>query len=387
MHALAAASAAPALAGTRTSASRVPQTRTQTRGFASAPRVGVTCRAGGGDIRDVPPDRRRRAPRSASDASDAYDSNVYGSDARYGSLDASMDEREDRRWREAYASRVEAKKKRWDAWDAAAEEEHARRESAARLRAREKARTSGRTPDKRRLKLDAYRTLSRAADEAYGGKVRRRRDARERRVADPAEYWDPGPRRNVRGGAAASSSESSRYARGDAFDGRREKLSADAALDWLFTPLTRAARGVDEWLNEDIRVTQGRGYDDESFDETRFLRAAAFDDRRAFDDDFTTRNPSGPSYRRDDTYGAYRRVDGTEGRRRVPRASGVYGERDSEDEYYDEYYDGSRRRGGDSSSSRVNARDWFRGLGDRFSGAPEDAPIDAREFERLRNRR
>jgi hypothetical protein len=237
------------------------------------------------------------------------------------------------------------------------------------------------------LKLDAYRTLSRAADEAYGGKVRRRRDARERRVADPTEYWDPGPRRNVRGGAAASSSESSRYARGDAFDGRREKLSADAALDWLFTPLTRAARGVDEWLNEDIRVTQGRGYDDESFDETRFLRAAAFDDRRAFDDDFTTRNPSGPSYRRDDTYGAYRRVDGTEGRRRVPRASGVYGERDSEDEYYDEYYDGSRRRGGDSSSSRVNARDWFRGLGDRFSGAPEDTPIDAREFERLRNRR
>jgi hypothetical protein len=191
----------------------------------------------------------------------------------------------------------------------------------------------------------------------------------------------------VRGGAAASSSESSRYARGDAFDGRREKLSADAALDWLFTPLTRAARGVDEWLNEDIRVTQGRGYDDESFDETRFLRAAAFDDRRAFDDDFTTRNPSGASYRRDDTYGAYRRVDGTEGRRRVPRASGAYGERDSEDEYYDEYYDGSRRRGGDSSSSRVNARDWFRGLGDRFSGAPEDAPIDAREFERLRNRR
>jgi hypothetical protein len=65
----------------------------------------------------------------------------------------------------------------------------------------------------------------------------------------------------------------------------------------------------------------------------------------------------------------------------------VYGERDSEDEYYDEYYDGSRRRGGDSSSSRVNARDWFRGLGDRFSGAPEDTPIDAREFERLRNRR
>ena len=119
MHALAAASAAPALAGTRASASRVPPTRTQTRGFASAPRVGVTCRAGGGDIRDVPPDRRRRAPRSASDAYDAYDSNVYGSDARYGSLDAARDEREDRRWREAYASRVEAKKKRWDAWDAA----------------------------------------------------------------------------------------------------------------------------------------------------------------------------------------------------------------------------------------------------------------------------
>lgn len=380
MHALAAASAAPALAGTRASASRVPPTRTQTRGFASAPRVGVTCRAGGGDIRDVPPDRRRRAPRSASDAYDAYDSNVYGSDARYGSLDGARDEREDRRWREAYASRVEAKKKRWDAWDAAAEEEHARRESAARLRAREKARTSGRTPDKRRLKLDAYRELSRAADEAYGGKVRRRRDARERRVADPTEYWDPGPRRNARGGGAATALESSRYARGDAFDGRREKLSADAALDWLFTPLTRAARGVDEWLNEDIRVTRGRGYDDEAFDERneRFLRAAAFDDRRAFDDDFTTR---------DDAYGAYRRVDGSEDRRRVPRASarGAYGERDSEGEYYDEYYDGSRRRG--SSSSRVNARYWFRGLGDRFAGAPEDAPIDAREFERLRDRR
>ena len=137
MHALAAALAAPALAGTRASVSRAPFPRTPTRGFATPPRGCVTCRAGGGDIRDVPPDRRRRAPRSASyENGDWYG---YGDDAEYASLDAAWNEREERRWREAYASRVEAKKKRWDAWDAMAEEENARRESAARRRARAKA--------------------------------------------------------------------------------------------------------------------------------------------------------------------------------------------------------------------------------------------------------
>ena len=45
----------------------------------------------------------------------------------------------------------------------------------------------------------------------------------------------------------------------------------------------------------------------------------------------------------------------------------------------------ARRRG--SSSSRANARDAFRGLSDRFSNASGDALIDAREFERLRDRR
>ena len=45
-----------------------------------------------------------------------------------------------------------------------------------------------------------------------------------------------------------------------------------------------------------------------------------------------------------------------------------------------------RRRRGSSSNRRAETRDWFRGLGDRFSSAPEDTPIDAREFERLRDR-
>ena len=395
MHALAAALAAPALAGTRASVSRAPFPRTPTRGFATPPRGCVTCRAGGGDIRDVPPDRRRRAPRSASGAFDDArdDSYGYGADAQRGGLDVARDEREDRAWREAYASRVEAKKKRWDAWDALAEEEHARRESAARARAREKAKTSGRTPNQRRVKLDTYRALSRAADEAYGGKVRQRRDAVERRtridrLADPRDPRGDGPRR-VRGAALSSPR-------------RREKLSTDATMRWLFTPLTRAARGVDEWLNEDIRVTRGRGYEPyETYesqplpDEPRRRSGASretsvYDGRRAFmqrsyDDSYD--ELYGESYE-DDGIGAYRRDDGSEGwlarekKRGVPPAAAPRGEPGA-------YFDGGedRRRRGSSFNRRADARDWFRGLGDRFSSAPEDAPIDAREFERLRDRR
>ena len=393
MHALAAALAAPALAGTRASVSRAPFPRTPTRGFATPPRGCVTCRAGGGDIRDVPPDRRRRAPRSASGAFDDArdDSYGYGADAQRGGLDVARDEREDRAWREAYASRVEAKKKRWDAWDALAEEEHARRESAA--RAREKAKTSGRTPNQRRVKLDTYRALSRAADEAYGGKVRQRRDAVERRtridrLADPRDPRGDGPRR-VRGAALSSPR-------------RREKLSTDATMRWLFTPLTRAARGVDEWLNEDIRVTRGRGYEPyETYesqplpDEPRRRSGASretsvYDGRRAFmqrsyDDSYD--ELYGESYE-DDGIGAYRRDDGSEGwlarekKRGVPPAAAPRGEPGA-------YFDGGedRRRRGSSSNRRAETRDWFRGLGDRFSSAPEDTPIDAREFERLRDRR
>jgi hypothetical protein len=353
----------------------------------------VTCRAGGGDIRDVPPDRRRRAPRSASGAFDDArdDSYGYGADAQRGGLDVARDEREDRAWREAYASRVEAKKKRWDAWDALAEEEHARRESAARARAREKAKTSGRTPNQRRVKLDTYRALSRAADEAYGGKVRQRRDAVERRtridrLADPRDPRGDGPRR-VRGAALSSPR-------------RREKLSTDATMRWLFTPLTRAARGVDEWLNEDIRVTRGRGYEPyETYesqplpDEPRRRSGASretsvYDGRRAFmqrsyDDSYD--ELYGESYE-DDGIGAYRRDDGSEGwlarEKRTPPAAAPRGEPGA-------YSDGGEdwRRRGSSSNRRADARDWFRGLGDRFSSAPEDAPIDAREFERLRDRR
>ena len=395
MHALAAAVAAPALAGTRASVSRAPFPRTPTRGFATPPRGCVTCRAGGGDIRDVPPDRRRRAPRSASGAFDDArdDSYGYGADAQRGGLDVARDEREDRAWREAYASRVEAKKKRWDAWDALAEEEHARRESAARARAREKAKTSGRTPNQRRVKLDTYRALSRAADEAYGGKVRQRRDAVERRtridrLADPRDPRGDGPRR-VRGAALSSPR-------------RREKLSTDATMRWLFTPLTRAARGVDEWLNEDIRVTRGRGYEPyETYesqplpDEPRRRSGASretsvYDGRRAFmqrsyDDSYD--ELYGESYE-DDGIGAYRRDDGSERwlarekKRGVPPAAAPRGEPGA-------YFDGGedRRRRGSSFNRRADARDWFRGLGDRFSSAPEDAPIDAREFERLRDRR
>ena len=389
MHALAIAVAAPALTRTRASSSRAPFPRTPKRAFAFGPRGGVTCRAGGGDIRDVPPDRRRRAPRSASyENGDWYG---YGDDAEYASLDAAWNEREERRWREAYASRVEAKKKRWDAWDAMAEEENARRESAARRRAREKAKTSGRTPEKRRLKLDAYRELSRAADDAYGGKVMRRRAARERGAEDSADPY-------------ASMTARTPYAREDVR--RREKLSTGAALDWLFTPLTRAARGVDEWLNEDIRVTRGRGYEPYPYetheprafpDERRSgaYAASAYDGRRAFDarsmngrrsyDDDAYGESYGEPYE-DDGIGAYRRDDGSEGwlarEKRTPPAAAPRGEPGA-------YSDGGEdwRRRGSSSNRRADARDWFRGLGDRFSSAPEDAPIDAREFERLRDRR
>ena len=398
MHALAAAVAAPALAGTRASVSRAPYPRTPTRGFATAPRGGVTCRAGGGDIRDVPPDRRRRAPRSASGAfDDARDvSYGYGADAQNGGLDAARDEREDRAWREAYASRVEAKKKRWDAWDALAEEEHARRESAARARAREKAKTSGRTPDQRRVKLDTYRALSRAADEAYGGKVRQRRDAVERRTRIDRRSTDPADPRGDGGSVRAPVSE-----RGAALTSprRREKLSTDATMRWLLTPLTRAARGVDEWLNEDIRVTRGRGYEPyETYEPRAFpderrsgaYAASAYDGRRAFDARSMNGRRSyddayGESYE-DDGIGAYRRDDGSEGwlarEKRTPPAAAPRGEPGA-------YSDGGEdwRRRGSSSNRRADARDWFRGLGDRFSSAPEDAPIDAREFERLRDRR
>jgi hypothetical protein len=370
----------------------------------------VTCRAGGGDIRDVPPDRRRRAPRSASGAFDDArdDSYGYGADAQYGGLDAARDEREDRAWREAYASRVEAKKKRWDAWDALAEEEHARRESAARARAREKAKTSGRTPDQRRVKLDTYRALSRAADEAYGGKVRQRRDAVERRTRiDRIDRID-------RSSSTGDVSGSGRFRRAPvsergaalASPRRREKMSTDAAMSWLFTPLTRAARGVDEWLNEDIRVTRGRGYEPYPYetheprafpDERRSgaYAASAYDGRRAFDarsmngrrsyDDDAYGESYGEPYE-DDGIGAYRRDDGSEGwfarEKRTPPAAAPRGEPGA-------YSDGGEdwRRRGSSSNRRADARDWFRGLGDRFSSAPEDAPIDAREFERLRDRR
>ena len=398
MHALAAAVAAPALAGTRASVSRAPYPRTPTRGFATAPRGGVTCRAGGGDIRDVPPDRRRRAPRSASGAFDDArdDSYGYGADAQNGGLDAARDEREDRAWREAYASRVEAKKKRWDAWDALAEEEHARRESAARARAREKAKTSGRTPDQRRVKLDTYRALSRAADEAYGGKVRQRRDAVERRTR-----IDRIDRSSSTGDVSGRFRRAPVSERGAALASprRREKLSTDAAMSWLFTPLTRAARGVDEWLNEDIRVTRGRGYEPyETYEPRAFpderrsgaYAASAYDGRRAFDARSMNGRRSyddayGESYE-DDGIGAYRRDDGSEGwlarEKRTPPAAAPRGEPGA-------YSDGGEdwRRRGSSSNRRADARDWFRGLGDRFSSAPEDAPIDAREFERLRDQR
>ena len=398
MHALAAAVAAPALAGTRASVSRAPYPRTPTRGFATAPRGGVTCRAGGGDIRDVPPDRRRRAPRSASGAfDDARDvSYGYGADAQNGGLDAARDEREDRAWREAYASRVEAKKKRWDAWDALAEEEHARRESAARARAREKAKTSGRTPEQRRVKLDTYRALSRAADEAYGGKVRQRRDAVERRTR-----IDRIDRSSSTGDVSGRFRRAPVSERGAALASprRREKLSTDAAMSWLFTPLTRAARGVDEWLNEDIRVTRGRGYEPyETYEPRAFpderrsgaYAASAYDGRRAFDARSMNGRRSyddayGESYE-DDGIGAYRRDDGSEGwlarEKRTPPAAAPRGEPGAYSEGGEDW-----RRRGSSSNRRADARDWFRGLGDRFSSAPEDAPIDAREFERLRDQR
>ena len=178
-------------------------------------------------------------------------------------------------------------------------------------------------------------------------------------------------------------------------------MSTDATMRWLFTPLTRAARGVDEWLNEDIRVTRGRGYEpyetyesqplpDEPRRRSGASAASAYDGRRAFM--HRSYNDSyGESYDEsyeDDGIGAYRRDDGSEGwlarereKKRLPAAA-PRGEPGA-------YSDGGedRRRRGSSSNRRADARDWFRGLGDRFSNAPTDAPIDAREFERLRDRR
>jgi len=170
-------------------------------------------------------------------------------------------------------------------------------------------------------------------------------------------------------------------------------------MSWLFTPLTRAARGVDEWLNEDIRVTRGRGYEPyETYEPRAFpderrsgaYAASAYDGRRAFDARSMNGRRSyddayGESYE-DDGIGAYRRDDGSEGwlarEKRTPPAAAPRGEPGA-------YFDGGedRRRRGSSSNRRADARDWFRGLGDRFSSAPEDAPIDAREFERLRDQR
>jgi len=156
-------------------------------------------------------------------------------------------------------------------------------------------------------------------------------------------------------------------------------------MSWLFTPLTRAARGVDEWLNEDIRVTRGRGYEPYETYEPRAL--SAYDGRRAFDarsmngrrrsyDDDAYGESYDESYA-DDGIGAYRRDDGSEGWPAAPRGEpGAYS--DGGEDW---------RRRGSSSNRRADARDWFRELGDRFSSAPEDAPIDAREFERLRDRR
>ena len=355
----------------------------------------MTCRAGGGDIRDVPPDRRRRAPRSASGAFDDArdDSYGYGADAQRGGLDVARDEREDRAWREAYASRVEAKKKRWDAWDALAEEEHARRDSAARARAREKAKTSGRTPNQRRAKLDTYRALSRAADEAYGGKVRQRRDAVERRtridrLADPRDPRGDGPRRDRRGAALSSPR-------------RREKLSTDATMRWLFTPLTRAARGVDEWLNEDIRVTRGRGYEPYETYESQPLpdeprrrasgasAASAYDGRRAFM--HRSYNDSyGESYDEsyeDDGIGAYRRDDGSEdGSRENEKKKGFPPPRRAGSPARTltaaRTDGGAGRRPTAARTRETGSAGWVTG-----SNAPTDAPIDAREFERLRDRR
>ena len=174
-------------------------------------------------------------------------------------------------------------------------------------------------------------------------------------------------------------------------------------MRWLFTPLTRAARGVDEWLNEDIRVTRGRGYEPyETYesqplpDEPRRRSGAsretsvydgrrAFMHRRSYDDSY---DESYDESYEDDGIGAYRRDDGSEGwlarekKRGVPPAAAPRGEPGA-------YFDGGedRRRRGSSSNRRAETRDWFRGLGDRFSSAPEDTPIDAREFERLRDRR
>ena len=177
-------------------------------------------------------------------------------------------------------------------------------------------------------------------------------------------------------------------------------------MRWLFTPLTRAARGVDEWLNEDIRVTRGRGYEPYPYEtyESQPLpdvprrrsgasrETSVYDGRRAFMHRRSYDDSYGESYDEsyeDDGIGAYRRDDGSEGwlarerEKKTPPAAAPRGEPGGA--YSDSGEDRRRRRS--SSNRRADARDWFRGLGDRFSSAPEDAPIDAREFERLRDRR
>jgi len=374
MLGLAAGILAPAPVRARVPPSSRTRLEKRTRGV-SFPRPYVartTCRAGG----EFPPDRRRGRESYdrpyASSRDDAYDERY---DARDGPRDdPGVSRRDDafrveenRLWREAQTSRTASKKAQWNAWDASAEEENARRASAA----AEKRRRRRMTPDQRRASLDTHKQMSRAADEAFTGKILRRRDAGWEGSRFPE---DPN----------AAPNESSRN--------RSEFRSPNSLVDWLFAPLTRTARGVNEWLTEDIAETRGRGYApevepgrlpqrrfDAAFERSAFPSASSRGDARRGD----ARRGDAGSFASNDAYDFQPRDSRFD---QSPPRSSLRGKA----------YDGGRgyeeKRtpfgAGAGAGSRPDARERFRNASRAVSeDAEKDIFIDAREFERLKNRR
>ena len=310
------------------------------------------------------PDRRPRETYEPPDRRDMGQSpqRDYEQNDRYGiTADTYAERDDDRKWRDAYASRVSEKQRSWNEWDVMAAEENEMREQAAKDRARKKPSTRT-SPEMRRKRLEQYREMSRQADQRSSGQIEKRRDARENkgsaRRRDGGDYY--------RGGAY---SRNDPYGYEDARRGqrsRRASISVESIADWLFTPLTRAAGGVNDWLNEDISVTQGRGYDEY--------------DRRY--------EPRGPPPHNPSEYDGRNAYDAQ--RMRADRSDDFTDpQRQTLRRERDEYYDRDRYDDSNFGTRKRSARDMFRRLGESISpNTPDDdAPVDAREFERLRNRR
>lgn len=362
---------------------------------------------------------------------------------------------EEKQWRAAFTDRRVEKQQRWNEWDLAAAEENALRQEKARDRLQNKPQRNV-TPEQRRERLVKYRTLSKAADTAFEGQVARRRDARENGI-DYAARGDDWYRDEFGGNDGRYPNEPRRDRDRDRASRRLgSSLSVDSLGDWLFTPLTKTANGVNNWLNEDISVTGGRRYDgrrDDSrngydgrnggFDDGRDTFAprdsyrrdeyeyepprqrspktqyppektrvpSEFDGRRAWDakmrrrrtrlnddNDDTFYEPRGND--RDDRDEGNERDEYFPPRETRPRRDrgesdgtdeGIFlrdrydrnGDRDRDER--DRDFDDSRRRKKDVPSG---PRGWFRDLGDQLAPKTrDDTPIDAIEFDRLRNRR